>query len=140
MIFTLAQLFAISIENPHFLVAVSGLTGLGYGFLFGVYPSIVAEAFGVHGLSQNWGCMTLAPVVTGNVFNLIYGTVFDRHSIVMPDGDRECTEGLACYRSAYLVTLFACAAGLVMTLWAIHYVKGQRRKEDLAREIEDREA
>ncbi|RDW92030.1 hypothetical protein BP5796_01424 [Coleophoma crateriformis] len=140
LIFTLAQLFAISIENPHYLAAVSGLTGLGYGFLFGVYPSIVAEAFGVHGLSQNWGCMTLAPVVTGNVFNLIYGTIFDRHSIVMPDGDRECPDGLACYRSAYLVTLFACATGLVMTLWAIHYVKGQRRKEDLARELADREA
>jgi len=46
---------------------------VAYGFLFGVYPSLVAETFGVHGLSQNWGCMTLAPVISGNIFNLLYG-------------------------------------------------------------------
>jgi len=75
LIFSAAQFCAISIENPNYLGFVSGLTGLAYGFLFGVYPSIVAEAFGVHGLSQNWGTMTLAPVVSGNVFNLFYGLV-----------------------------------------------------------------
>ncbi len=46
---------------------------MAYGFLFGVYPSLVAECFGVNGLSQNWGCMTLAPIVFGNIFNLLYG-------------------------------------------------------------------
>ena len=47
---------------------------VAYGFLFGVYPALVAECFGVHGLSQNWGCMILAPIVFGNIFNLAYGT------------------------------------------------------------------
>lgn len=46
---------------------------MAYGFLFGVFPSLVAECFGVNGLSQNWGCMTLAPIVFGNIFNLLYG-------------------------------------------------------------------
>ncbi len=50
---------------------------VAYGFLFGVYPSLVAEAFGVHGLSQNWGCMIFAPVIAGNMFNLLYGTLFN---------------------------------------------------------------
>ncbi|KAH8804792.1 major facilitator superfamily domain-containing protein [Xylogone sp. PMI_703] len=139
IIFFVAQVFALNIQNPHYLGLVSGLSGLGYGLLFGCYPSIVAEAFGIHGLSTNWGFMTLAPVVSGNVFNLFYGVVFDQHSIVLPGGERSCTEGLYCYQSAYLVTLVACVLGLVLSLYSIHY----RHKEDqleALKDLEDRSA
>lgn len=46
---------------------------VGYGFLFGVYPSIVVQVFGINGLSTNWGFMTIAPVISGNIFNILYG-------------------------------------------------------------------
>ncbi|KAH9887817.1 MFS general substrate transporter [Xylariomycetidae sp. FL2044] len=118
-IFSLAQVCALSIVNPHFLGFVSGFSGLGYGFLFGVFPSIVAESFGIHGLSQNWGFMTLSPVLSNACFNIVYGRVFDAHSIVEPDGTRSCEDGLECYRAAYLVTLCACAVGSCVTLWVI---------------------
>ncbi|KAI9880115.1 MAG: hypothetical protein M1830_005360 [Pleopsidium flavum] len=121
------------IENPHMLGFVSGLTGLAYGFLFGVYPSLVAESFGVHGLSQNWGCMTLAPVISGNIFNLLYGTIYDRHSTILPGGERDCPEGLKCYRSAYWVTFVASLAGMAISLWSIrheHVVKARIRREE----------
>lgn len=131
-IFFIAQICALSIINPHLLGLVSGLSGLGYGFLFGVFPSIVAESFGIHGLSQNWGLMTMSPVLSGNIFNLFYGVVFDKHSIVSPDGERSCTEGLECYRSAYMVTVAACAIGFVLTLWVIHQ---QRRKDAKAKDV-----
>jgi len=140
LIFSAAQFCAVSIQNPNYLGSVSGLTGLAYGFLFGVYPSIIAEAFGVHGLSQNWGCMTLAPVVTGNVFNLFYGLVYDAHSIIGKDGERKCDEGLECYRKAYFITIAACALGLAISLWEIHYSHTKREKEAKLREMEDREA
>jgi len=139
LIFLVAQLFALSIENPHFLGLVSAFTGLAYGFLFGCFPSLVAEAFGVHGLSTNWGCMTLSPVLSGNVFNLFYGIIYDRHSIVLPGGERECTEGLACYRSAYLVTVAACVLGLLISLWSIHHRHQAWRQEAKVRDLEDRE-
>lgn len=100
---------------------MSSLSGLGYGFLFGVFPSIVAETFGIHGLSQNWGFMTLSPVISGNVFNLFYGVIFDRHSIVGPGGERSCPDGLECYQAAYLFTLGACGLGLVVTLLVIRH-------------------
>lgn len=129
LIFTPAQVFALNVTNPHFLALVSGLSGLGYGFLFGVFPSIVAETFGIHGLSQNWGFMTLAPVISGNIFNLFYGVVFDRHSIVGPGGERSCPDGLGCYQAAYLVTLGACGLGLVVTLWVIRHQYLQRLQE-----------
>lgn len=109
---------------------MSGLSGLGYGFLFGVFPSIVAESFGIHGLSQNWGFMTLSPVVSSNVFNLFYGVVFDSHSVVGPDGERSCPDGLDCYRNAYFVTLAACGLGVVVTLSTIRHQYLQRVKEE----------
>ncbi|KUJ06247.1 MFS general substrate transporter [Mollisia scopiformis] len=140
LIFLLSQFFALSIENPNYLAFVSSSTGLAYGFLFGCFPSIVAEAFGVHGFSTNWGFMTLSPVVSGNVFNVFYGTVFDAHSIVKPDGSRECTEGLACYKAAYYITITSCLIGLAVSLWTMWYVTKKRKEEDRQREFEEREA
>ncbi|KAL9072423.1 MAG: hypothetical protein Q9161_003593 [Pseudevernia consocians] len=138
MIFLFAQVCGTQIDNPHVLGFLSGLTGLAYGFLFGVYPALVAETFGVNGLSQNWGSMTLAPIVFGNLFNLIYGHIFDRHSIILPDGQRDCKDGLYCYRDAYFVTLGASLVGVLMSLWSIHHdwvAKSKKRKDtDRARE------
>ncbi|KAI4603168.1 hypothetical protein KJ359_005960 [Pestalotiopsis sp. 9143b] len=136
-IFSVAQIFALNVENPHLLGFVSGFSGLGYGFLFGVFPSIVAESFGIHALSQNWGYMTLSPVISSNVFNLFYGWVFDAHSIVEPDGSRDCTEGLSCYRAAYLVTICACALGVAVTLAVIWVQKQARLKETTKTRQED---
>lgn len=137
LIFLIAQVFALNTQNPHYLGLVSSLTGLAYGFLFGCFPSLVAEAFGVHGLSQNWGCMTLAPVISGNILNLFYGAVYDSHSIVKDGRERVCTEGLQCYRSAYLVTIVACFLGLVVSLWSIRYTHILRMEE---RALEDHDA
>ncbi|KAK5998175.1 hypothetical protein PT974_00547 [Cladobotryum mycophilum] len=128
-IFLLAQLCAISISNPHFLGLISSMSGLAYGMLFGVFPSIVAETFGIRGLSQNWGFMTLAPVASSNVFNLFYGMIYDRHSVIQPGGQRICEEGLNCYREAYFVTCCACIVGLLVTLWVIHHQQAVRLKE-----------
>jgi MFS family permease len=129
LIFSVAQICALNISNPNLLGFVSGLSGLGYGFLFGVFPSIVAESFGIHGLSQNWGFMTLSPVISGNVFNLFYGMIYDQHSIIEPGGERSCLEGLDCYRAAYVVTLGACILGLAVTLWVIRRQQIQRANE-----------
>lgn len=121
--FCTAQIAGTQISSPHNLIFVSGMTGLAYGMLFGVFPSIVAHTFGIGGISQNWGVMTLAAVLGGNVFNLLYGTVYDRHSIKLPDGDRECREGLDCYRTAYWVTFYTSIFGAVVTLWGIWHEK-----------------
>lgn len=129
-IFCFAQFCAITITNPHFLGLISGCSGLAYGLLFGVYPSIIAETFGIHGLSQNWGFMTLSPVLSGNIFNLFYGIVFDSHSIVEPSGDRSCLQGVQCYRNAYLVTLGAGFVGIAVTLWAIRHQQQARAREE----------
>jgi MFS family permease len=117
--FTAAQFSALQIKNPHYLAFVSGLTGLAYGILYGFFPSLLAQKFGVMGMSQNWGTIILAPIISGNIFNIIYGKVYDKHSVILPDGERECLEGLSCYRTACWVTLIAGVLGTGLTLWSI---------------------
>ncbi|MCJ1429404.1 hypothetical protein MMC29_007318 [Sticta canariensis] len=146
VIFCIAQISAILIENPHILVLHSGLTGLAYGFLYGVYPSLVAETFGVGGLSTNWGFVIIAPAIFGNIFSILYGSIptdfilmffntaadsgptvnfqgriYDSHSVLLPDGSRECWESRNCYSAAYLVTLGASVASVLISLWSIRH-------------------
>ncbi|KAF4971833.1 hypothetical protein FSARC_1436 [Fusarium sarcochroum] len=136
-VFIFAQVCALKIENPHLLGLVSGPSGLAYGFLFGVSPSLVAETFGIRGLSQNWGFLTMAPVISSNIFNIFYGKVYDHHSVVGPGGERSCLDGLECYRSAYWVTLISCCAGTGITLWAIRHRHEKHLREMDKGEEED---
>lgn len=119
LIFVIAQICAFVIRVPQWLAVVSGLSGLAYGFVFGVLPSIIAERFGVRGLSQNWGVMTFSPVVSGYAFNLFYGSVYDGQAVIDRDERRICFKGLDCYRSAYGLTLIASFLGLLLTLGTI---------------------
>jgi MFS family permease len=128
-IFSLAQLCAIRIEDPHYLWAVSGLSGLAYGVLFGVLPALVVDAFGPDGFAVNWGFMTLAPVVSGNIYNLFYGAVYDSNSIVEPDGQRGCELGLKCYRAAYYVTLVSSIMGIVACFWGMREEHARKRRD-----------
>ncbi|KAJ6256941.1 Ubiquitin-60S ribosomal protein [Drechslerella dactyloides] len=117
--FLLGQIAGMSVSNPHYLWLVSGLTGFSYGLVFGVFPTITSEAFGLHGLSQNWGTMTLAPVIFGNITNLFYGRIYDSHTQQLDKGHYECTEGLGCYQSAYLLTSLASVVAMAISLWDI---------------------
>ena len=101
---------------------------MAYGILFGVAPTLVAETFGVNGLSQNWGFMTLSPAFFGEIFNLIYGRIYDVHSIVRDGGVLECTEGLACYQGAYWVTFGACVTAMLVTFWCIKHRQATESK------------
>ncbi|KAJ4363856.1 hypothetical protein N0V95_000925 [Ascochyta clinopodiicola] len=127
-IFAIDQLCATRIENPNYLWVVSGLCGLAYGVTFGVLPAVVVDTFGPDGFSVNWGFLTWAPVVSGNVYNLFYGTVYDSNSIVEPDGNRNCEEGLMCYQRAYYVTLLSSVLGIFVCLWGIHGEHARKRK------------
>lgn len=49
------------------------------------------------------------------------GRIFDSHSVILSDGSRECWESRDCYRVAYLVTLGASVASVLISLWSIRY-------------------
>jgi len=140
LLFLTAQLIGTQLSNPHFLFFLSGITGLAYGFLFGCFPSIIAETFGVSGLSQNWGCMTLAPVIFANVFNLMYGRIYDSHSSIDGAGNRQCSEGKGCYHDAYWGTFAASVIAMGVSLWAIwhqHVLKQKMKWRDEVEELDD---
>jgi len=124
-LFLFAQIAALNIANPLHLWMVSALTGLGYGFLFGVTPTIVSEAFGVHGLSTNWGTMTIAAVFSGNVLNLFYGRVFDAHSVRGDDGRTWCSSGLECYRDAYWMSTAVVLIGFGIAVVGMLRIRGR---------------
>lgn len=139
-VFVAAQVAALNIENPNQLFWLSGLTGLAYGALFGVYPALVADAFGPSGMGINWGAMTMAPIISGNVFNLAYGRILDQnsHHVEGSDGGEErCDAGLDCYRSAYFVTLVSSMVAIAWSFWCIRHEHVQKAREK--REAEDRE-
>jgi MFS family permease len=127
-VFMLAQVCAIRIEDPNRLWAVSGLCGLAYGILFGVFPALVVDAFGPDGFAVNWGFMTLAPVISGNIFNLFYGAVYDSHSEVQRSGERNCDEGLICYQRAYHVTLVSSVLGILACFWGMRYEHAVKKR------------
>jgi hypothetical protein len=129
-IFTLAQVAGLKIDSPHYLWVLSSLSGLAYGALFGVYPALVADTFGVSGLSVNWGFMTLAPVVAGNIFNLAYGGIYDSHSKETDHGHMVCEDGLECYKGAYIFTFFSSILGIFCALWCIWHEGYLRRKRE----------
>ncbi|TKY90442.1 hypothetical protein EX895_000440 [Sporisorium graminicola] len=122
------------------LFAVSTLTGLAYGTLFGVCPTLVFEWFGMKHFSQNYGFVSLSPVVAGNVFNLLFGHIYDSHvpsdtsmlSVVVqalkagngkgqghddhPTNRHLCMDGEECYRQVFVVTSVGCVIGVVVSL------------------------
>ena len=101
---------------------------MAYGLLFGVSPALLAETFGINGLSQNWGLMTLGPAIFGEIFNLLYGSIYDSHSKKRPDGVLECSEGKSCYSTAYTITLVSAVVCIGITLWCIRHRNIKERK------------
>jgi MFS family permease len=142
-IFTAAQVVGLTLQDPNELFLLSGLTGLAYGALFGVYPALVADAFGPSGMGINWGAMTMAPVISGNVFNLVYGSILDKHSYSNGGdgsgdsggkGELICSEGRECYASAYYLTLVSSVVGVAWSLWCIRHEKLARLRDAKAGE------
>ena len=72
--------------------------------------------------------MTLAPVVSGNVYNLCYGAIYDKQSVVGDGGERVCGVGRGCYEGAYWITLGSSVAGVVATVWCVREERARKRR------------
>lgn len=68
-----------TINSVRRLLGASLVTGFMYGSLFGLAPCLVFEIWGLKYAALNWGLTSLAPVISGNIFNLVFGAIFDRH-------------------------------------------------------------
>lgn len=147
-LFVISQLSAIGVTDVAHLWKATALLGLAYGSLFGISPTIVIEWFGLSHLSENWGYVSLSPLVGGNLFSLMFGRNLDSHaskddsethsplSLLTRAGlpsEHQCFDGRNCYVSTLYVTAMACLIALGLSVWA--GIRDQRKTSEAKREV-----
>ncbi|KAG2365268.1 major facilitator superfamily domain-containing protein [Suillus spraguei] len=147
-LFVVSQLSAINVNDVAHLWKATALLGLAYGSLFGIAPTIVIDWFGLSHLSENWGFVSLSPLVGGNIFSLMFGHNLDSHNSNNDTGthsslsltrrgglpsDHQCFDGRNCYVSSLYVTATACLIALGLSVWA--GIRDQRKTEEAKREV-----
>lgn len=133
----LANISIISfVTNAWHLWVVSLSVGTAYGLMFGVFPTIVCDTFGIQHFSKNWGFVAISPVFTIFVFNRLFGKVYDHNSVpdgyslpfsstVIAEGTLVCLKGAGCYSRAFAITSFVSLCTLVLIAWMIYTEKHQ---------------
>ncbi|KAG0200786.1 hypothetical protein BGX28_006221 [Mortierella sp. GBA30] len=113
----LGQSFGAGVREIGDLTKVSLLVGLGYGSVFGVAPTIVSEWFGVSNFGTNWGWISIAPAIGGQVFNLVFGSLYDREA--QHEHTLECF-GVECFHTSFV--LGACSSLLGVGVLVYLYI------------------
>lgn len=133
----IAHLSMISaVTSASQLWIISCFVGVSYGLAFGVFPTIVCDTFGVTHLSKNWGLVATSPVFSIYAFNLVFGKVYDKHSLGAhaDSHDRDssihanatfCYEGTGCYSETFKMTTLVSLFCTLLVLWMIYTKKHQ---------------
>jgi len=126
VLFILSQLSLITIGDVRHLWMASVLVGLGYGCWFGLLPTICIEWFGLAHFSENWGIVSVFPVLGGNIFSIAFGRNLDAHAppegsspnVLPTSSERQCLAGRECYTQTLYLNLWACVIVLCLAIWA----------------------
>ncbi|KAF9540144.1 hypothetical protein EC957_004620 [Mortierella hygrophila] len=110
----LGQTFGAQVEDIGDLVRVSLLVGLGYGSVFGVAPAIVSEWFHVSNFGTNWGWMSVTGAIGGQVFNLIFGWLYDLEA--QNEHTLECF-GTECFHKSFVVGSISSFIGVCVLIY-----------------------
>jgi len=127
VLFFISQVVAGSVDNIAHLWIASALLGLAYGSIFSLLPTVCLEWFGMPHFSENWGYISLSPIVASNLFSLQFGRNLDAH-----DGTRgqhtldhlhvsaapRCLLGLKCYVDTIYLTMVATFLAILLSIWA----------------------
>lgn len=164
--FIISQVTVYAVDDVQHLWKGSALLGLAYGGLFGLFPTITIEWFGLRAspllyhacatadtdpanttahFSENWGFVSLSPMIGGNVFSLAFGRNLDAHAPAeqtlngtaaavsaaassatallaragaSSDSSHQCLQGRECYAGSLLMTIAACSMALVLSVYA----------------------
>jgi hypothetical protein len=150
-LFLVSQLACLSITDVSDLWKASALLGIAYGGMFGLIPTISIEWFGLREcilrllalrlltlptiaahFSENWGFLSLSPLLGGNLFSLAFGRNLDAHaspespSTSQPSAllrraglpaEAQCFEGRDCYVASLHMTIIACVTALGIALY-----------------------
>ncbi|KAF8173853.1 major facilitator superfamily domain-containing protein [Mycena galopus ATCC 62051] len=121
-LFFCSQLLAAQIDDVTDLWKASALVGLAYGTIFGIFPTVCIEFFGLSHFSENYGYLSLSPLVGGNLFSIAFGRNLDAHepgetaaAVTVAAGARQCLEGRSCYVATLGLTGTACFAAILLS-------------------------
>ncbi|TDL27362.1 MFS general substrate transporter [Rickenella mellea] len=108
-----------TIRTQQGLWALSLGTGIAYGAIFTILPSIVSSIWGLSNLGRNFGVLTYAPFIGTPLFSYLYAFVSvahveerDRSSNV---GDVVC-KGVRCWQLTFSLASFAATVSLIASL------------------------
>ncbi|KAJ7647252.1 major facilitator superfamily domain-containing protein [Roridomyces roridus] len=129
-LFFFSQLLATQISDVQDLWKASMLVGFSYGTIFGLWPTVCIEFFGLSHFSENWGYLSLSPLVGGNLFSIAFGRNLDAHAPVERSTGRahQCLEGRSCYVATLGLTSTACFAAILLSA----FVTWRERRKLLA--------
>ncbi|KAJ7174561.1 major facilitator superfamily domain-containing protein [Mycena filopes] len=139
-LFFCSLLLAAQIDDVTNLWKASALVGFAYGTIFGLFPTVCIEFFGLSHFSENWGFLSLSPLVGGNLFSIAFGRNLDAHEPTESTGAvaavaaipralalvargvsitaHQCLEGRTCYVSTLGLTGTACFAAILLSALA----------------------
>ena len=168
--FFLSQVIAVNVNYIASLWMVSAAVGLAYGSVFSLLPTVCLEWFGMRKsfhpvhyrppltrhtahFSENWGFLSLSPMVAGNLFSLIFGRNLDAHEhdsrnhptlshtqytsslLSITKAAPQCLQGRECYVDTLYLTVSATFLSILLSLLAAY-----RDKRKIERSIVKREA
>ena len=89
--------------------------------------------------SENWGIISVFPIIGGNLFSLAFGRNLDAHEpAASPIGStppsisaRQCLAGRECYVQSLYLNILACVLALMLSVWA-----GRRDWSDWQRRLQ----
>ena len=112
--------------SQRLLLLTSIVTGLGYGGLWAVCPTMMAERYGVLNFGKTFGVVTTAPALTSFLANeLIASHIYEASA---DEGTGICL-GQTCYMGSFLLMGLGGLASALMTLW-IRWDPQDRAKDD----------
>ncbi|KAK2459401.1 hypothetical protein APHAL10511_008588 [Amanita phalloides] len=116
----ISQVITASIERVRHLWIASAVLGLGYGSTYSLFATMCLEWFGMPHFSENWGYLTLAPMVAGNILSIMFGRNLDAHESEshLASAPPRCVVGRECYVDTVYVTVGACFLSILLSLWA----------------------
>ncbi|KAJ3509070.1 hypothetical protein NLJ89_g5413 [Agrocybe chaxingu] len=129
--FFVSQVATANIDRIAHLWIASALLGLAHGSVFSLFPTVCLEWFGMPHFSENWGYLSMSPMVAGNLFSLVFGRNLDAHEnaakhkatalkpgkVAVPP---QCLQGLECYVTTIYLTVAATFLSILLSVLAAY--------------------
>ncbi|KAG0175493.1 hypothetical protein DFQ28_000085 [Apophysomyces sp. BC1034] len=114
----------IAVSTAEALIPATIMIATVYGLAFGVTPAAISE-FGRKVFARNWGWMLYAPAISSQIFNVVFGILYDYEARRL--GVDIC-EGVGCFRPTFIIGAVFTFLCLLVVSWAIVREKLYKRQ------------